>query len=555
MANAVIRLRRDTAADWTAGNPVLALGEPGVETDTGQVKYGDGTTAWNSLSYAGSLADDSVTNAKLADMANARIKGRATAGSGDPEDLTATQVRTILNVADGATANSADATLLARANHTGTQAASTITGLATVATTGAYSDLSGLPTLFDGAWVSLTGIPAVISGTTASFTTAQETKLAGIATGATANTGTVTSVGGAGTVNGLTLTGAVTTTGSLTLGGTLSATASNISDFSEAVDDRVATLLVAGTNITLTYDDGAGTLTIDASGGGGITDGNKGDITVSASGATWTIDNDAVTFAKTQNISQDRLLGRFTAGSGDIEEVSLDGSLLFSGGSLIVNTNYVRNNSTSTDNAIARFDLATGKLIQNSAATVSDDGVLRSATNTGANAVSVPLVNWLMQTANYTLTSTTAEQKAFNTTTNGLLTLPTGVYYYECWLYVTGLSATSGNLGFSPLGGGTAVVDRGGYSSYGTDNTVPTSPITLSGRSGAAVNAPGPVVGATVGTGMQVRISGMFRVTTAGTIIPSVTLSTAAAAAVNAGSWFRIDKLGESSETSVGDWS
>lgn len=38
---------------------------------------------------------------------------------------------------------------------------------------------------------------------------------------------------------------------------------------SETIDDRVAALLVAGTNITLTYNDGAGTLTIDAAGGGG----------------------------------------------------------------------------------------------------------------------------------------------------------------------------------------------------------------------------------------------------------------------------------------------
>ena len=50
-------------------------------------------------------------------------------------------------IATGATANSSDATLLARANHTGTQAAGTITGLATVATTGAYGDLTGRPTL------------------------------------------------------------------------------------------------------------------------------------------------------------------------------------------------------------------------------------------------------------------------------------------------------------------------------------------------------------------------------------------------------------------------
>jgi hypothetical protein len=53
---------------------------------------------------AQTIAADAVTNAKLANMATQTIKGRTTAGTGDPEDLTAAQVRTILNVADGATA-------------------------------------------------------------------------------------------------------------------------------------------------------------------------------------------------------------------------------------------------------------------------------------------------------------------------------------------------------------------------------------------------------------------------------------------------------------------
>jgi hypothetical protein len=48
-----IQLRRDTAANWTTANPVLALAEPGLETDTNLIKYGDGVTAWNSLPYAG----------------------------------------------------------------------------------------------------------------------------------------------------------------------------------------------------------------------------------------------------------------------------------------------------------------------------------------------------------------------------------------------------------------------------------------------------------------------------------------------------------------------
>jgi len=49
---AQIQMRRDSAADWTAANPVLAEGEFGFETDTRKYKIGDGATAWNSLSYA-----------------------------------------------------------------------------------------------------------------------------------------------------------------------------------------------------------------------------------------------------------------------------------------------------------------------------------------------------------------------------------------------------------------------------------------------------------------------------------------------------------------------
>lgn len=42
----------------------------------------------------------------------------------------------------------------------------------------------------------------------------------------------------------------------------------NTSDLSESIDDRVAALLVAGTNITLTYNDAAGTLTVASTAGG-----------------------------------------------------------------------------------------------------------------------------------------------------------------------------------------------------------------------------------------------------------------------------------------------
>lgn len=44
------------------------------------------------------VANNSITNARLADMATARIKGRTTAGAGDPEDLTVAQVTGMLDV-------------------------------------------------------------------------------------------------------------------------------------------------------------------------------------------------------------------------------------------------------------------------------------------------------------------------------------------------------------------------------------------------------------------------------------------------------------------------
>jgi hypothetical protein len=51
MAIRRILIRRDTAAAWTAANPTLASGELGGETDTGKLKLGNGSTAWNSLAY------------------------------------------------------------------------------------------------------------------------------------------------------------------------------------------------------------------------------------------------------------------------------------------------------------------------------------------------------------------------------------------------------------------------------------------------------------------------------------------------------------------------
>jgi len=68
-----IKLRRDTAANWTTTNPVLALGEPGLETDTRKVKYGDGVTAWNLLDYSVSAESDSNFSHSFNDGVNDNV--------------------------------------------------------------------------------------------------------------------------------------------------------------------------------------------------------------------------------------------------------------------------------------------------------------------------------------------------------------------------------------------------------------------------------------------------------------------------------------------------
>ena len=52
-------------------------------------------------SFATTIANNVVTNAKAADMATQTIKGRNTAGTGDPEDLSASTVTSMLNVVVG----------------------------------------------------------------------------------------------------------------------------------------------------------------------------------------------------------------------------------------------------------------------------------------------------------------------------------------------------------------------------------------------------------------------------------------------------------------------
>lgn len=157
--------------------------------------------------------------------------------------------------------------------------------------------------------------------------------------------------------------------------------------------------------------------------------------------------------------------------------------------------------------------------------------------------------------ADYTLTSTTSAQKLFNTTANGALTLQPGSYTFEALLYLTGMSATTGNGQFNLLGAGTATLDGILYSAYGIDSTTPLSAATQTGSGSVTSASAASIVSTGTGTGMLVTLFGGFDVTAAGTLIPSIALVTAVAAAVKKGSYIRIRNATKASTYYNGPWS
>lgn len=166
----------------------------------------------------------------------------------------------------------------------------------------------------------------------------------------------------------------------------------------------------------------------------------------------------------------------------------------------------------------------------------------------------VTVEHCIRQDSSRSLPNDTNENALFNSVTNGRLTLETGTYFFRGMIYVTGMSATSGNALIDVLGAGTAVAGTWLWQAWGIDNSTLTNAGTKTGTFTITQQSVASIATAGTGTGLATQIEGTVEITTAGTLIPSIDQVTASAATLAAGSYFCINRIGSTTLTSVGEF-
>lgn len=187
------------------------------------------------------------------------------------------------------------------------------------------------------------------------------------------------------------------------------------------------------------------------------------------------------------------------------------------------------------------------------AGTIAYDGNVIYSAVQALTRGAIPSEQIVVLTGTNTLTSQTAAQAIFDGgggPANGAVTLPVGTYQYELSYAVTGL----GNGSFGFVLGGTAT-DTFTFHALATKvGTALATPMAVFSTYGTAANTVLVAAsnGTTVGT---LLVKGTIRVTVAGTIIPQISLTTATAAVIQAGAYFKVSAVGTATVATVGNWS
>jgi hypothetical protein len=285
--NNLIQIRKGSFSEWSSTDPVLGNGEPGFDTSHGVLKIGDGVNNWSSLTPLTSNVPLYVKNTTGSPM----TKGQAVYINGAQGDHPTIQ----LAIANGESSSSKTLGLLQQNLSDNEFGYVTVEGLLEGINTNSAT-VAG-----DTIWLSPTVSGGVVYGTSNKPSAPNHMVFIGYVLRKQSNNGKVYikvqngfeleelhNVAISGVSNNQALI--YNSASGLWLNKTLDS--SYINNFGESVQDVVGSgFLVAGSGITLDYNDISNTLTISSSGtggGGGVSIANAGDNRILTSDGTST---------------------------------------------------------------------------------------------------------------------------------------------------------------------------------------------------------------------------------------------------------------------------
>lgn len=288
----------------------------------------------------------------------------------------------------------------------------------------------------------------------------------------------------------------------------------------------------------------------------------------------------SVTLAKMADLAQDQFIGRTTASTGVpqtatitaaartvLDDTTVGAMLDTLGGAAHTGTGGVVCATTPTltspviaagsGTAGSKMTVASGTVLTaEEAGAVEYDGDCFYVGLATSKRFVVGSEVWICLSSTNTLNNSGSAQAIFDSVGAGTVTLGTGFYFFEMMLQVTVMSATSGNAKIDILGAGGATVGSVLYMTQAIDYTPGAANNALNEKIVTAVGTGTNVATAAIGTALDMWARGSFRVTGAGTLIPSITLTTAVGTAVvSVGSYMKIQKAGEQTAQTVGAWS
>ena len=408
-----IKLRRGTKQQWIDAYPIiLDIGEPGLELDTDKVKYGDGLSEWQNLTYSSEPIPAQLGNGgKFLTTDGAGVLSWASLVDDDSLYVTTTSLTSTLSNYALTTSVSGFINSTALGNYTFTDDAGDTIRNSSIANINLKTGTRAWSFQPDGT----THFPNY-TFPEAHGSAGQVLKDNGAGVlywAADVGSGTVTSISGTGTVSGITLSGTVTTSGNLTLGGTLAVPVSNITATGSASsatylrgDGSWAAVVSSGNANTGSFTFSSNQLSVN----------NTNNITLVTNGKTWTFGANGTTTLPTG--------GSISAGAGNSTVVADSNGIVLA----VDTTHYVGVGLPSTvinsNGNIWTFDsngtttLPTGGSISagagNSTVVADSDGIVLAVDTTHYVAVGLPS------------TVINSNGKTWIFDSSGTTTLPTG---------------------------------------------------------------------------------------------------------------------------------